>query len=380
MKQNLDIVCLSHLRWGFVYQRPNHIMSRFALDRRVFFIEEPVFDNDGGECIEVVRSERNLFICTPHLSKRNPREADQTVRHLLDTLFASNRVQNPVLWFYTPMALPHVECKSASLVVYDCMDELSAFQAAPKELLHREQQLLVQANVVFTGGASLYEAKRHRHPSVHAFPSSVDASHFRAARNRLADPADQAKISVPRIGFFGVIDERLDLDLLQRVARERPHYQYVLVGPVVKIDPQSLPRLPNVHYLGSKSYAELPLYLSGWDVAMMPFALNEATRFISPTKTLEYLAAGKPVISTAIRDVVDLYGRADLVQIANAETFATAIDRALDSKNRRASHLAKCDDLLAQTSWDSTVASMLTELNRALGKSKNKGESTCTTI
>src|SRR5690606_28943889 len=103
-----------------------------------------------------------------------------------------------------------------------------------------------------------------------------------------------------RIGYAGVIDERIDLVLLDQVARARPDYQFVMLGPIAKIDPATLPQRGNIHYLGSKKYADLPRYLAGWDVAMMPFALNDATRFISPTKTPEYLAAGRRVVSTAI--------------------------------------------------------------------------------
>jgi UDP-galactopyranose mutase len=210
---------------------------------------------------------------------------------------------------------------------------------------------------VFTGGQSLYEAKRGRHPNVHAFPSSVDVAHFAQARTATSEPADQRPLPHPRLGFFGVIDERMDLDLLAAVATAQPDWQIVMLGPVVKIDPASLPRPANIHYLGGKTYEELPVYISGWDVALIPFARNEATRFISPTKTPEYMAAGKPVVSTPIRDVVRPYGERGLVRIAaTADDFISACAAAMEEN--AAARLRDADAFLAHTSWDSTWARM----------------------
>jgi UDP-galactopyranose mutase len=257
------------------------------------------------------------------------------------------------------MALPFTEHVRASLVVYDCMDELSAFRGAPPELIERERRLLARADRVFTGGVSLYEAKRHLHRSVHAFPSSVDVPHFAAARKRQPDPEDQAPIGRPRLGFYGVIDERLDTDLLAAAAALRPDWNFVLVGPVVKIDAAQLPRGANVHYLGPKLYEELPRYLAGWDVALMPFARNESTRFISPTKTPEYLAAGRPVVSTPIADVVRSYGETGLVRIADTpEGFVAAAEAALDDAKHPERWIGPVDRALAEMSWDATWARM----------------------
>ncbi|MDP8922487.1 MAG: glycosyltransferase, partial [Chloroflexota bacterium] len=243
------------------------------------------------------------------------------------------------------------------VTVYDCMDELSAFRFAPPLLREREARLFERADLVFTGGHSLYEAKRRRHPSVYPFPSSVDVAHFRRARSAQPDPADQASVQHPRLGFYGVIDERLDIQLIRSVAEARPDWQIVLVGPVAKIDRETLPRLPNVHYLGAKQYDELPAYLAGWDVALLPFACNEATRFISPTKTPEYLAAGRPVVSTPIRDVVRPYGDRGLARIAaTAPEFVAAVEQALVEDG--AARLAKADPFLAEMSWDRTWQQM----------------------
>ncbi|WP_437893191.1 glycosyltransferase family 1 protein [Sorangium sp. So ce124] len=353
-----DLLCFSHLRWNFVFQRPNHLMSRFAQERRVYFVEEPMFE-DGPPRLDARHVEANLTVIVPHLRRRaEPEEALAQQRHLLNSLVREQDIRQPILWLYTPMSLPIAADVEPSLVVYDCMDELSAFRGAPPLLRDRERELFARADLVFTGGQSLYEAKRAHHPSVYAFPSSVDAAHFAKARGQASEPDDQRGVPRPRLGFFGVIDERLDMDLVARVAKERPDFQLVMLGPVVKIDPATLPRRPNIHWLGQRPYQDLPAYLRGWDVAIMPFALNEATRFISPTKTLEYLAAGKPVVSTAIRDVVTPYGDKRAVHIADASTFAAAVEAALAGP--REEHVAIADEMVSATSWDRTWRSMST--------------------
>lgn len=346
-----DILCLSHLRWSFVFQRPNHLMRRASDEQRVFFFEEPIFDSESAE-LDVREESQNLFVVVPHLPRQTGEDAAEEQQRLLSNFVLARSIIDPIVWFYTPMALEYARGLHASAIVYDCMDELSAFHGAPRSLRLLESELFSRADIVFTGGQSLYEAKRAAHPNVHAFPSSVDVAHFAQARKRLPSPRDQECIERPRIGYFGVIDERIDLALLARVADERPDWQLVMVGPVVKIDPASLPMRANIHYLGHKSYDELPRYLSGWDVAMMPFAQNDATRFISPTKTLEYLAGGKPVVSTPVRDVVRPYGERKLVHVADGAGFSAAIRRALDEGF--APKASAVDAFLAQTSWDTT--------------------------
>ncbi len=270
----------------------------------MYFFEEPVLDAERPH-LELRQPEPNVVVAIPHLVPDTPPdEALATQEEMLRTLLADRDVREYALWFYTPMAVPLARSLDPVAVVYDCMDELAAFALAPSELRELEDELFARADLVFTGGPSLYEVKRKRHRDVHLFPSSVDTSHFARAREPQPDPPDQADLPHPRLGFFGVIDERMDLELLERVAALRPEWQLVLVGPVTKIDPASLPRRPNIHYLGQKDYADLPAYLAGWDVALLPFARNESTRFISPTKTPEYLAAGKPVVSFFIIYVV----------------------------------------------------------------------------
>ncbi len=365
------IICFSHLRWDFVFQRPQQLMSRFARNRPLFFWEEPQ-DCTGTEARLDLRQDPDsgVMIATPQLPVgTDSTTAECLLAGLLDQLIATAG-RPAVLWYYTPMMLPFSEHVSADCVVYDCMDELANFRFAPAELVTLEQQLIARADLIFTGGYSLYEAKRHRHPRVYPFPSSVDREHFTAARANLPETADQAAIPGPRLGFYGVIDERLDLDLIAALADARPDWSLVMVGPVVKIDPADLPRRANIHYLGNKPYADLPAYLSGWDVALMPFAINDATRFISPTKTPEYLAAGKPVVSTPITDVVRHYGELEAVKIANdAASFIAAAAEALDLAQNGGGWLAEADQVLRGMEWSITAAGMwsLVEQRRASG-------------
>jgi glycosyltransferase involved in cell wall biosynthesis len=351
-----DLICLSHLRWNFVFQRPQHLMTRFAKERRVFFFEEPIFDAAEPE-LRVSR-DQNVYVCVPHLPRDlSSAEITRELGRLLFQLQSNAQIDAPVMWYYTPMALDFARDLTSSAIVFDCMDELSAFRGAPPELLKREAELLKRADLVFTGGQSLYEAKRDRHRRVFAFPSSVDVPHFVSARRQKRDPEDQAALPHPRLGFFGVVDERMDLELLDAVASARPEWALVILGPCVKIDPASLPRRPNIHYLGMKKYEELPAYLSGWDVALLPFARNESTKFISPTKTPEYLAAGRPVVSTSVRDVVRPYGEQELVQIADSPSeFVQAIERALQPATQ--AWAEKVDRLLSEMSWDRTWLEM----------------------
>ncbi len=358
-----DLVCFSHLRWHFVTQRPQHLLTRCAETRRVFFWEEPYFDADdhgnGTPTLEVMHEHEHLWVLRPHLPRTGDAAAMQHA--LLKTFMADFKIKHFVRWYYTPMALAFTADLQAEATVYDCMDELTGFLGAPPELAEREQALFSAADVVFTGGMSLYEAKRRQHANVHAFPSSIDVAHFAQALQALPEPSDQASIAHPRAGFFGVLDERFDLALMAEVAALRPEIQFVLLGPVVKIDPASLPQADNIHYLGGKSYVQLPAYIAGWDVALLPFARNASTRFISPTKTPEYLAAGKPVVSTPIHDVVAGYGKDGLVEIAEtASDFAAALDRSL--RPQAPGWKAAVDARLAQGSWDKTWKDMWKEI------------------
>jgi glycosyltransferase involved in cell wall biosynthesis len=351
----LDIVCFSHLRWNFVYQRPQHLLSRFANHGRVYFFEEPIYDGEQDTYALTTPSGAGLTVVVPHLGSEFGRERTaERLATIVDDLIRDEQITSYALWYYSPMALVFSSHLNPELIIYDCMDELSGFKFAPPELRELEQALFKKADLVFTGGHHLYQAKKHQHKSIHPFPSSIDKEHFVTARNIAREPADQKNIPHPRLGFYGVLDERLDIELVDRIASARPDWQIVLIGPVVKIDPASLPRRNNIHYLGGKDYKDLPSYLAGWDVAIMPFALNESTRFISPTKTPEYLCGGKPVVSTAITDVVNDYGKTGLVHIAhNADEFIEAVEKIFKNKNYN-DWLARVDNLLAGNSWDIT--------------------------
>ena len=366
------LLVFSHLRWDFVTQRPQHLLRRAAATREVFYWEEPIFHvpEDDGQSLPLqgrldcrnADDDHGVLIVQPHLYWGEDTDASQ--RSLLDQFLLSRHMKQFDIWFYTPMALGFAGHLVPQVTIYDAMDELSAFAGAPPALLEMEQDLFRRADVVFTGGQSLFEHKRHQHHNVHAFPSSIEREHFARATKAQNDPEDQAPIPHPRVGFYGVLDERLDVALLGDLAKLRPSVHLVLLGPVVKIDPAMLPQASNLHYLGGKSYADLPAYLAGWDAAMLPFAMNNSTRFISPTKTPEYLAAGKQVISTPIRDVVHGYSDKELVSIAaSAEDFAGAIDRAISQEPTR-QWRESVDAKLAESSWDSTWLAMREEINK----------------
>jgi len=357
------LLCFSHLRWNFVFQRPQHLMSRFAREMCVIYWEEPVDIGPKETAFLQVRESPDasgVRIVVPHLPQGMPEAArEAALKRLLDAHVST--IRGPLItWYYTPMMLPFSRHIDADITVFDAMDELSKFKFAPTKLLELEQELIDRSDIVFTGGSSLYEAKKDRHHSVHCFPSSVDRAHFCKARARQFDPADQEDLPRPRLGFYGVIDERFDVDLLDKVAAMRPNWSFVMVGPVVKISAEDLPKRHNIHYLGGKTYDQLPAYLSGWDVALMPFAMNESTQFISPTKTPEYLAGGKPVVSTPIKDVVRHYGHLEGVRIASTpEEFVAACEEALElSRNPEGGWLAEADLMLSAASWDTTQARM----------------------
>ncbi|WP_118855863.1 glycosyltransferase family 1 protein [Sphingomonas mesophila] len=367
-RRNDLLICFSHLRWDFVFQRPQHLMTRFGKTYRVLFFEEPI---ERAELPEPELDRRTVApgveVATPLLPPGLDDEArTRALRALVDHVVATDG-RPAVAWYYTPMMVPFSFHLGAGCVVYDCMDELANFRFAPPELLALEQRLLDRADVVFTGGYSLYEAKRQRHGNVHPFPSSVDLAHFMKARSVDAQPADQADIPGPRFGFYGVIDERFDTALLDAVAAQRPDWSFVMLGPVVKISEDELPRRDNIHYLGGKTYEELPAYLGGWDVALMPFAINAATRFISPTKTPEYLAGGRPVVSTPIADVKRHYGNITGVRIARTpEQFLAACDAALELSRDTDRWLPEVDLLLSGQSWDITQARMAGLIDQVL--------------
>lgn len=363
--QLTDIIVFSHLRWEFVKQRPQHLLERIAKEARVLFVEEPIPYSDRNEgTANIIEISDSLQVIQPRIEGNDSRALKRVV-----SKYSHLKSKQPVVWLYSAAFLPVLDYLPHSLVVYDCMDELSAFKGAPAELIELETELLKIADVVFTGGKSLFESKQKFNDNIYCFPSSVDSHHFASAFDPDTEiPADIARISHPIVGYYGVIDERIDLNLLSSVAAHNPDISFVMIGPVAKIAESDLPTQSNIQYLGPKKYQELPNYLKAFDIAMMPFALNKSTRFISPTKTLEYMAALKPIISTPIYDVKRDYSH-EVKIIDSVQEFNSAISLYLQesaiTKKRR---IEKQQAVIARTSWDTTAAAMKKIITNALGR------------
>ncbi|CAN5350322.1 glycosyltransferase family 1 protein [soil metagenome] len=368
------LIVFSHLRWGFIHQRPQHLISRLAAHYKVLFIEEPVFAEPPAriDCLEVAK---NVEVITP----RTPIDAEgfhddqlRVVKPMLTAYLRERGIDDYLVWFYTPMALPTMSALAPRAVIYDCMDDVASSRSAPRQMRQREAELLKAADLVLTSGPALYEAKRTLHSNVQCLPSAVDASHYAPANLRAGSDEQrdalrlQGPIAQPRLGFFGVIDERIDLTLLAALADADERWQIVMVGPVLRIDPATLPRRPNIHWLGMQAYSRLPQLVAGWDVALMPFALNESTRFMSPTKTLEYMAAEKPVVSTNIPDVVSLYG--DVVRVSSSRSgFIEHCRESLGENGRlRAQRVMEMTQCVARFSWDQAARTVKDLIDAAL--------------
>lgn len=369
---SIPLICFSHLRWDFVLQRPQHLMNRFGRTRQIFFFEEfiptdhhtPYLEYHPYSGTEIVSVRPRI----PHWWDEAQR--NDGLKHLLDLLLRLNRVSKPILWFYSPQMFTFARHVDASAVVYDCMDELANFRFAPPGLKELEAELMARADLVLTGGSSLYQARKNQHDNIHLFPSGVELGHFRTVRGDIVPEAGMVALPGKKLGFYGVIDERIDLPLLAKLARSRPDWSIIMVGPLAKIGQHDLPQAPNLHFVGPRAYADLPSCLAAWDVALMPFAINEATRFISPTKTPEYLAAGLPVVSTPIVDVIATYGDVEAVYIADtAEAFVAACEKALATD--MAPLLPEVDRKLASMSWDETHRRMNDLLDEAIERREN---------
>ncbi len=370
----VGLIVHSHLRWDFVWQRPQQILSRIARDNPVLFVEEPLLlDDASAPSLDLSMPHDGVFRAVPRLPRSVGERYDEGIAVIRELVSAAltrpplaGRFGRTVQWFYTPMPAPEMlGAFDEEGVVYDCMDELAKFRFAPADIGRRERLLLSRADIVFTGGRRLHEAKSRFHDDVHFFGCGVDARHFAAARSTsTVVPADAASLPRPVLGYFGVVDERLDYELLRAVATARPDWTLLMIGPVVKVDPAELPRGANIHWLGQRRYEELPAYVKGFDVCLMPFALNEATEFINPTKTLEYMAAGRPIVSTPVPDVVRNFG--DIVHVVRgADEMIAAVGTALahPDEARLEAGLARA----SEASWESTVRRMRELMAAAIG-------------
>ncbi len=370
---NLEtIVAFSPLRWNGSVHRMQHILSRLAVKRRVIYIEEPVSAAASAPHWQLSSPAPNVLVCRPHLPGPGPAYGPEQLpawQPLLRKLRESYIINDLVAWVSTPLAAPLLNELGPDVIIYDCIDEISSPRACTAQWNDSETKLLSRADVVFTSGLSLYRAIRSRHANVHYFPSSVDAAHFRQARgthqrllnhplfSRPGEPEVQAELPHPRLGFYGVLDQRVDFALIDAVARTRPDWQLVLIGPV-ESNPRSLPRQPNLHYLGPRPYNQLPGYFSGWDVALLPFVVNETTRYLNPATALEYMAAERLIVSTRIADVVEPY--CDIVYVGHSpNTFIVGCEQALNaSPAERAERLRLMREVLMDTSWQHTARAM----------------------
>lgn len=370
------IVVHSHLTWDWVWQRPQQFLSRFSARHPILFVEGPVPTPglpNGKGTVEVREVEEfpNILI----LRSRVPAErwgdgawVDKERRRLVQEVLSGPLglgFTDLVQWFYDPMAVTAFAGHMGErAIVFDCMDQLSQFRGAPKELLRRERELLSIADVVFAGGPKIGKDKIKYNANTHTFGCGVDVAHFGKAREAATEiPADIADLPGPVFGFFGCVDERIDYDLLAKLADANPTGSVVVIGPPIKVDPATFPQRPNLHWLGGRDYQQLPAYVKGFDVCMMPFALNEATEFINPTKALEYMATARPVVSTAVEDVVLQFS--DVAKVARShEEFIAFCRQAATNPDQVAIEQGLA--MAGRNSWESIVARMEELIEEAL--------------
>lgn len=364
LSRDYPILVHSHLRWDWVWQRPQQFLSRLAKRHPVLFVEEALAKDGLGKSRASIRVVENNFQLLVMQTQMPPdvfadrAERDREQRRLVVEALSgklSAMFARPVQWFYDPMAsVPFAGRMGERAIVYDCMDELSQFRGAPPELIRRERELPNVADVVFAGGPKIWKAKRRLNSNCHCYGCGVDVAHF--GRARAADtliPEDLSSLPGPRLGYFGVVDERMDYRLLSALATAHPEWSVVVIGPSCKVDPAEFPQHANLHFLGGREYAQLPAYVKGLDVCLMPFALNEATAFINPTKALEYMATARPIVSTAVEDVVLQF--ADVVSISNShDEFIANCERAVAAPDPERINTGL--QRAAGNSWDAIVA------------------------
>jgi glycosyltransferase involved in cell wall biosynthesis len=372
------IIVHSHLAWDWVWQRPQQFLSRLSIRHPILFVEGPVPD----PAIEKARYEVRevpefpnvivLRMAMPGAKWFDGSWVDDERRRLVKEVLAGplgSRFEDPVQWFYDPMAVRAFAGKmNERCIVYDCMDQLSQFRGAPKELVNRERELLRVADVVFAGGPKIGLEKRKQNVNTHVYGCGVDVKHFGCAQDETIDlPPEMVQLSRPIYGFFGVVDERMDYELLRRLADDNAGGSVVLVGPWTKVHPSEFPKRANLHFLGGRDYQDLPRYAAAFDVCLVPFALNEATEYVNPTKVLEYMATGRPVVSTPIDDVVLQFSEALEIGWSHEE-FCAHCKRAAHDPDRE--KIVRSLDLAAKNTWDAVVKSLERDIESFLTSAK----------
>ena len=366
------LIVLSHIRWSFVCQRPQHLLTRLASWFDVYVVEEPVFV-DGEPALMSATHQNGVEVLTPRTREFASGFHDSqlnALRPLLAEFMASRGLGEPLVWLTTPMALPLVADLEPLAVVYDCLDDVAAPGNAEPVRAAREKALMQLADIVLNGGPSAHALRHGTHPRLHCLAGAVDAAHF-APEHLDGDDVESSVAAElhrglprPRLGFFGVVDQRLDLALVAGLAERRPDWQFVMAGPVVGLDPATLPRRPNLRWAGLQRYEALPHLMSHWDVCLLPFVVDETTRLLNPTQTLEYLAGGKPGVGTPVPDLVSLHGAAVRIA-ADVDGVVAAVQALLDEPApARAERRARAQAQVDAGSWDVTaafVAAMLLE-------------------
>jgi glycosyltransferase involved in cell wall biosynthesis len=379
-RADYPIIVHCHLCWDWVWQRPQQFLSRVSARHKILFVEtigpdpqlsSPVarfWNPPGFPNVTILRLQFPLWRWSESAF------VDQERRRLVKEFLAgpaAGQFEHPVQWFYDPMAVPAFLGQMNEIaVIYDCMDELSKFREAPPQVRTRERTLLADADVVFTGGRKLWDSKKSLNRNCHFYGCGVDSQHFGQARDlQTKIPDDIASLQKPVLGYFGVIDERMDYELLVKLADANPNWSIAMVGPTLKV--HQFPCSPNLRWLGKKNYADLPAYCKAFDVCLMPFALNEATEFINPTKALEYMATGKPIVSSAIGDVVTNFG--SIVKIARSHNEFISLCRAAIEKPDTAA-IATGLQKAADNSWDRIVSQLENHIAIVLQKKRNAAQ------
>ena len=376
---SFPIVVHSHLHWDWVWQRPQQFLTRLSARHPVLFIEEPWWDKGDIEpyCFQYeAPSFPNVQVVQFHLpevwrddtSEAGRARIDCTQRELLSRHWengAGKYYQHAVQWFYDPMAFGIFDdLLEPSAVVYDCMDELAQFKAPPPQLIERERALLKRANLVFAGGRKMWESKSRFNSNCHFYGCGVDVEHFAQARDSqtvVPDDLDQSRQHI--LGYFGVVDERMDYELVAALADADPNWTVAIIGPDCKVDPATFPQRPNLQWLGGRNYQDLPAYAKGFDICLMPFAINEATEYINPTKTLEYMATGTPIVSTALPDVQSNF--ADVVKIAHSHQEFIELCRQMVQQTNEAA-VQRGLKMAGENTWDAIVSQLEQHLQDAV--------------